>query len=375
MISFILSCLIVSTLAEGHSLNFGSTTSQISSTCSLDAHTSASLNKDKWIRLIVRFRGPHLMSHEHHTNLESLLPHESHTWRWIDRNNAASSHPTDFAILSVPSTMGLEESRRMLSSPLLDHYVRDVHMDRRFIGKLNWIPTLDKEREGEEGKEDVPHATDGMTLEALRALREAVITVGGSGSFFPSTDTQTTGEEGDSDGRGGGDEDLGISVQKRSGRITTRFSFESDQELKDSPSHREEEEQQTHLSDSSSSGRHLSSSSGRHLGPNQDHPRPNPHPYHRRLKGVRLPLTTAMGADRIWSKGFTGEGVKVGAFDTGISSNHPHIRNIKERTNWTHQSSLDDGLGHGSCVAGIIGSQDKECLGLAPDVEVGWDEM
>jgi membrane-bound transcription factor site-1 protease len=61
---------------------------------------------------------------------------------------------------------------------------------------------------------------------------------------------------------------------------------------------------------------------------------------------------------------------QVGVFDTGIIENHPHIRNIKERTNWTHQNSLADGLGHGSFVAGVIGSQDKVCPGFAPDMEL-----
>lgn len=62
--------------------------------------------------------------------------------------------------------------------------------------------------------------------------------------------------------------------------------------------------------------------------------------------------------------------VQVGVFDTGIREGHPHIRHIKERTNWTHQASLSDGLGHGSFVAGVIGSQDSSCPGFAPDVEL-----
>jgi membrane-bound transcription factor site-1 protease len=61
---------------------------------------------------------------------------------------------------------------------------------------------------------------------------------------------------------------------------------------------------------------------------------------------------------------------QVGVFDTGIRKDHPHIRNIKERTNWTHQNSLSDGLGHGSFVAGVIGSQDTTCPGFAPDMEL-----
>lgn len=57
-------------------------------------------------------------------------------------------------------------------------------------------------------------------------------------------------------------------------------------------------------------------------------------------------------------------------FDTGIREGHPHIRNIVERTNWTHQQSLADGLGHGSFVAGVIGSQDDTCPGFAPDMQL-----
>jgi len=48
---------------------------------------------------------------------------------------------------------------------------------------------------------------------------------------------------------------------------------------------------------------------------------------------------------------------QVGVFDTGIRQGHPHIRNIVERTDWTQQQSFSDGLGHGSFVAGVIGSQ------------------
>ncbi|KXZ49150.1 hypothetical protein GPECTOR_23g78 [Gonium pectorale] len=75
-------------------------------------------------------------------------------------------------------------------------------------------------------------------------------------------------------------------------------------------------------------------------------------------------------ADKLWKQGFTGKGVRVGIFDTGISPSHPHIRNIRERTNWTHQDSLSDGLGHGSFVAGVVGGQDSTCPGFAPDVDI-----
>ena len=61
---------------------------------------------------------------------------------------------------------------------------------------------------------------------------------------------------------------------------------------------------------------------------------------------------------------FAGAGVKVAIFDTGLAENHPHFKRgrVKDRTNWTNEQTLDDGLGHGTFVAGVIASN-KECLG------------
>lgn len=42
----------------------------------------------------------------------------------------------------------------------------------------------------------------------------------------------------------------------------------------------------------------------------------------------------------------------------------------RERTNWTHEPTLEDGLGHGTFVAGVIGGTDGACPGFAPDVEL-----
>lgn len=341
MLSFILHILLISIVADVQSLNCSPASPQISSVCRPDDHASENLRGTEWIRIIVRFKGPRLMSQDHHSKLRSLLAFEGDAWNWIERNNAASTHPTDFAILSVP--MPLDESRRMLSMPSLGEYIRDVHMDRRFVGNLNWIPDNQNKGkgEGEEGEEGevMPHATDKGSLEALR---EAVLTGAPDltiGSFFSQEDLLEAGGD-----EGGG---FGISmVKKRPGRITTRFSFE-EWEGPLEPSHvmssEETEEtvernsigdplnrstQQIHsigdpLLDSTrnridplpsletSSRRHLSSS-GRHLGPNLN-PNPSSHPRLRRLRGLRLPLTTSMGADKIWAKGFSGKGVKVNA--------------------------------------------------------------
>lgn len=60
----------------------------------------------------------------------------------------------------------------------------------------------------------------------------------------------------------------------------------------------------------------------------------------------------------------------MGVFDTGVRSDHPAVKNVKERSNWTHEPTLADGLGHGSFVAGVISSIDPNCPGFAPEVDL-----
>ncbi|XP_057969744.1 subtilisin-like protease SBT6.1 [Malania oleifera] len=92
--------------------------------------------------------------------------------------------------------------------------------------------------------------------------------------------------------------------------------------------------------------------------------------WRRQLMMQRSQITSLFGADALWIKGYTGAKVKMAIFDTGIRANHPHFRNIKERTNWTNEDTLNDNLGHGTFVAGVIAGQDAECLGFAPDTEI-----
>ena len=71
-----------------------------------------------------------------------------------------------------------------------------------------------------------------------------------------------------------------------------------------------------------------------------------------------------------WDDGFAGTGVRVGVFDTGIPTGHTHFKNVKLRTDWTHEGTLEDKLGHGSHVAGCIASAFEECPGVAPNAEI-----
>lgn len=93
------------------------------------------------------------------------------------------------------------------------------------------------------------------------------------------------------------------------------------------------------------------------------------HTSRRLLRAIPRQITSVLQADSLWNMGITGKGIKVAVFDTGLSKTHPHFRKIEERTNWTNEKTLDDGLGHGTFVAGVIASS-KECLGFAPDAEL-----
>uniref|UniRef100_A0A8C2YXR5 Membrane-bound transcription factor site-1 protease n=1 Tax=Cyclopterus lumpus TaxID=8103 RepID=A0A8C2YXR5_CYCLU len=89
----------------------------------------------------------------------------------------------------------------------------------------------------------------------------------------------------------------------------------------------------------------------------------------RLLRAIPRHVAQILQADVLWQMGHTGSGVKVAVFDTGLSEKHPHFKNVKERTNWTNEKTLDDGLGHGTFVAGVIASM-RECQGFAPDSEL-----
>lgn len=56
-------------------------------------------------------------------------------------------------------------------------------------------------------------------------------------------------------------------------------------------------------------------------------------------------INILIGSKIVRSLFFTGAGVKVAIFDTGLSENHPHFKKgrIKDRTNWTNEKTLDDG--------------------------------
>lgn len=86
-------------------------------------------------RFIVRLHG-YKPSHQHRQTLTGALGPEGQRWRWVDRHNAASAFPTDFALLEIADSE-LPAARRTL---LASAAVRGVSADKHYQGSREWVP-------------------------------------------------------------------------------------------------------------------------------------------------------------------------------------------------------------------------------------------
>ena len=86
------------------------------------------------------------------------------------------------------------------------------------------------------------------------------------------------------------------------------------------------------------------------------------------VEGVVVPLK--LNAHALWKEGYTGKGVKVAIFDTGLSRRTYYVNNVVERKDWTTENTLEDGVGHGTFVAGMVAGTNPSCMGMAPDSEL-----
>lgn len=79
----------------------------------------------------------------------------------------------------------------------------------------------------------------------------------------------------------------------------------------------------------------------------------------------------AVGSPYAWQQGYTGSGIKVAVIDSGVSPHDDLV--IKDNSDQSGSGSSEDGLGHGTHVAGIIGATADNHLGgagIAPDCEL-----
>ena len=91
-------------------------------------------------RHIVRFRD-YQMADAHLARLEAGLgPQAAGSWTWVPRHNAASRHPTDFGLISVADSAFGGLRAQLLAAPALSAWVRDIHPDREYRGRLQWQP-------------------------------------------------------------------------------------------------------------------------------------------------------------------------------------------------------------------------------------------
>eukprot|EP00818_Percolomonas_sp_WS_P003200 CAMPEP_0117437088 /NCGR_PEP_ID=MMETSP0759-20121206/1341_1 /TAXON_ID=63605 /ORGANISM="Percolomonas cosmopolitus, Strain WS" /LENGTH=810 /DNA_ID=CAMNT_0005228705 /DNA_START=713 /DNA_END=3145 /DNA_ORIENTATION=- len=84
---------------------------------------------------------------------------------------------------------------------------------------------------------------------------------------------------------------------------------------------------------------------------------------------------TALNAEELWKKGFQGQDVHVGIFDTGISrlvEDSDHFEHIVETSVYTDkEKTAHDDLGHGTFVSSVIaGKSDQKCRGFAPKAQL-----
>ena len=100
--------------------------------------------------------------------------------------------------------------------------------------------------------------------------------------------------------------------------------------------------------------------------------------FNRTLKAFSHPqaavdvLRTLKVDTLFWEKeNVRGEGVKVAIFDTGIAQKHRHFNgaSIPLCVDYTASKTCEDGFGHGTFVAGLVGSQ-NDCLGLSPRADI-----
>lgn len=87
------------------------------------------------------------------------------------------------------------------------------------------------------------------------------------------------------------------------------------------------------------------------------------------FRAIPKQIVDQLNVKFMWKKGYTGQNVNVGIFDTGLVKNHQHFKNVIERIDYTGENNPNDNIGHGTFVAGVVASQ-KECLGIAPDVNL-----
>lgn len=84
-------------------------------------------------------------------------------------------------------------------------------------------------------------------------------------------------------------------------------------------------------------------------------------------------IASRLRADALWRLGYSGKGVRVAVFDTGLTTGeaaHRLRHVVGQQTDWTGEGGAGDAVGHGTFVSGVIGASGGGCLGLAPEASL-----
>ena len=85
--------------------------------------------------------------------------------------------------------------------------------------------------------------------------------------------------------------------------------------------------------------------------------------HHHRRKLCNHPanyidVAERLNAEEIWARGITGKDVRVAVFDTGLSAKHDDtFSHIEDMINYTNEESVNDELGHGTFISGVIAAK------------------
>jgi len=99
--------------------------------------------------------------------------------------------------------------------------------------------------------------------------------------------------------------------------------------------------------------------------------------WHDDLLGLELDRTVPhLGAADVHQMGWLGDEARVAIIDTGVDSTHPALPNVIASRDFTcapwepECCNPDDTFGHGTDVAGIVGSNDATYTGMAPGARI-----
>lgn len=284
---------------------------------------------------IVRFKKYFLPDIREQYIWQALNASTALKWQIIKRQNPASEYPSDFDVLMIDENAPYTaiEALRLHTS------IKSITPQRMVYRTLKYIPISNNDNETEDGDDPIEDNDSNQSNvlddseEKDRILDELMDKLNVNSAQNDEIESESESES----------ECEGLNCQFKHFR---RGLANVQNKLGDTD--------ETHQDDSLSS---LKPTVNRHTN--------------RRLLRATIPrqLTSMLRADGLWSMQVTGKGIRVAVFDTGLAKNHPHFKRVKERTNWTNEKTLDDGVSHGTFVAGVIASS-KDCLGFAPDAEL-----